>query len=95
MIYAIDFHTAALKEWKDLDNSVRTSFKKKLEKRLVSPHVPSARLHGDLHNCYKIKNDSTGHRLVYQVLDEQIVVLILAIDKREKFAAYLRAQARL
>ena len=29
--------------------------KKKLAKRLQAPHVPSAKLHGDLKNTYKIK----------------------------------------
>jgi mRNA interferase RelE/StbE len=92
--YALEFHPAALKEWESLDNSVRVPLKKKLEKRLENPHVASARLHGDLHNCYKIKNDKTGHRLVYQVIDERVVVFVLAIDKREDLAAYLLAQGR-
>jgi mRNA interferase RelE/StbE len=92
--YALEFHPAALKEWRGLDNRFRVSLKKKLEKRLENPHVASARLHGDLHHCYKIKNDKTGHRLVYQVINERVGVFVLAIDKREDLAAYLLAQGR-
>ncbi len=94
MGYALEFHPAALKEWESLDNSVRVPLKKKLEKRIENPHVTSARLHGDLHYCYKIENDKTGHRLVYQVIDKRVVVFVLAIDKREDLAAYLLAGGR-
>ena len=95
MVYELEFHPASLKEWQNLDHSVRSSLKKKLEKRLKNPHIPSARLHGDLQHCYKIKNDKTGHRLVYQVFDDKIIVFVLSVDKREDFAAYLLAIRRI
>ena len=44
--YELEFHEAALKEWRRLDNSVQSLFKKQLAKRLLAPHVPSAKLHG-------------------------------------------------
>lgn len=46
MNYRLEFNELALKEWRKLDNTVRTQFKKQLEHRLAEPHVPSARLHG-------------------------------------------------
>ncbi len=95
MAYELEFHSAAFKEWQNLDNSVRSLLKKKLEKRLKNPHVPSARLHGELQDCYKIKNDKTGHRLVYQVFDDKIMVFVLSVDKREDLAAYLLAIRRI
>ncbi len=95
MVYELAFHPAALKEWQNLDHSIRSSLKKKLEKRLKNPHIPSARLHGDLQHCYKIKNDKTGHRLVYQIFDDKIIVFVLSVDKREDLAAYLLAIRRI
>jgi len=86
--YELEFHAAALKEWQNLDNSVRLFLKKKLERRLENPHINSARLHGDLQHCYKIKNDKTGHRLVYQVIDDQVIVYVISVDKRDGLEAY-------
>ena len=95
MAYELEFHPAALNEWQGLDNSVRLLLKKKLETRLKNPHVDSARLHGDLQHCYKIKNDKTGHRLVYQVIDNRIIVFVLSIDKRDDLMAYRLAAQRI
>ena len=95
MTYKLEFHAAALKEWQNLDNSVRLLLKKKLETRLKNPHVDSARLHGDLQHCYKIKNDKTGHRLVYQVIDDQVIVYVISVDKRDDLMAYRLASQRI
>jgi len=93
--YELEFHPSALKEWQGLDNGVRLFLKKKLEKRLQNPRINSARLHGDLQHCYKIKNDKTGHRLVYQVIDDRVIVFVLSVDKREDLMAYMLAAGRL
>lgn len=95
MAYELEFHPAALKEWQSLDSSVRIFLKKKLEKRLQNPRINSARLHGDLQHCYKIKNDKTGHRLVYQVIDDRVIVFVLSVDKREDLMAYMLAAGRI
>ena len=52
-------------------------------------------LHGDLRGCYKIKLRKQGYRLVYMVEDVVLVVLVLAIDRREDLAAYHAAMVRL
>lgn len=95
MAFVLKFEEDALREWKQLDKSVRDPLRKKLVKRLAHPHVENERLSGSLQNCYKIKNNKTGHRLIYQVLEGEIVVLVLAIGKRENLEAYLAAAARL
>jgi mRNA-degrading endonuclease RelE of RelBE toxin-antitoxin system len=67
MTYRLEFLEAALREWKKLDPSIQNQFKKVLGKRLLSPHVPSARLSGpDMQNTYKIKLRNAGYRLVYE-----------------------------
>ena len=57
--------------------------------------MPGAELHGDLQGCYKIKLRKQGYRLVYLVEDDVLVVLVLAIDRREDLAAYHAALDRL
>lgn len=93
--YRLKFLPEALDEFQSLDGSVRSNLKKLLAKRLDKPHVPGGELHGDLVNCYKIKLLKQGVRLVYQVEDDALVVLVLAVDKREDNAVYKSALARL
>ncbi|MDD2545657.1 MAG: type II toxin-antitoxin system RelE/ParE family toxin [Burkholderiaceae bacterium] len=85
----------ALAEWHALDGSVKTVLKKLLLKRLEQPRLPGAELQGDLRNCYKIKLLKQGYRLVYQVEDGILVVLVLAVSKREDMAVYRAAVNRL
>jgi mRNA interferase RelE/StbE len=46
-------------------------------------------------DCYKIKLRKAGYRLVYEVRDEEVVVLVVAIGKRERNAVYKTAAKRL
>ena len=89
------FVPEALAEYRALDGAVSTNLKKLLAKRLDKPHGPGGELHGDLANCYKIKLLKQGVRLVYQVEDDRLIVLVLPVDKREDNAAYKSAMARL
>ncbi len=93
--YRLRFLPAALDEWNALDGSVKGVLKKLLKKRLEQPRVPGAELHGDLRDCYKIKLLKQGYRLVYQVEDGVLVVLVLAVAKREDMAVYRAAIERL
>ena len=86
--YEIEFHELALKEWKKLDGSIKAQFLKTLTKRLQEPHVPSAKLHGDLQNAYKIKLRDAGYRLVYEVIDQRLVIVVIAIGKRDHDEVY-------
>jgi mRNA interferase RelE/StbE len=93
--YELEFDESALKEWRGLDGSIRTLFKKQLAKRLAAPHVPSAKLHGDLQNTYKIKLRDAGYRLVYEVIDQRLVVVVIAVGRRDHNEVYLQASKRL
>ena len=92
--FNLEFHTLALKEWQKLDNSVKEQFKKQLQKRLINPRVASAKLHGDLENFYKIKLRTVGYRLVYEVIDLKLVVLVIAVGKRNQDEVYKKASVR-
>ena len=92
--FSLEFHVLALKEWQKLDNSVKDQFKKQLEKRLLNPRVASAKLHGDLDNFYKIKLRSIGYRLVYEVIDHKLIILVIAVGKRNQEEVYKKASSR-
>ena len=93
MNYKLKFLPTALKEWKKLDNTIQIQLKKKLIERLQSPHVPSCQLSG-FENHYKIKLRASGYRLVYEVINEEICVLVIAIGKRDKNLVYKKANKR-
>ena len=95
MTFNIEFDARALKEWTKLDKTIRDQFKKKLRKLQENPYIESARLHGDLAGCFKIKLRASGFRLVYQVLDDEIVILVIAVGKREDKQAYETASKRI
>ncbi|WP_295994177.1 type II toxin-antitoxin system RelE/ParE family toxin [Rugamonas sp.] len=95
MTYELAFNEQALKEWKKLDGAIRAQFKKQLERRLHDPHVPSARLHGaGMQNTYKIKLRSIGYRLVYEVQDNILTVIVLSVGTRDKNQAHNMASQR-
>lgn len=94
MSYRIKFREDALKEWNRLDKVIQQQFAKKLKKCSEDPHIPSAKLRG-MPDCYKIKLRSSGFRLVYQVVDDALIVAVVAVGKRERGDVYARASGRI
>ena len=93
MSFELEFLEEALSEWKRLDGSVRDQFKKKLAERLTEPRIPSAKLFGHP-DRYKIKLRTIGYRLVYEVLDKRLIVLVIAVGRRDRNAVYRAAEKR-
>lgn len=92
--YRLVFDARAKKEFDKLDTAVRRQFQKKLAERLDNPHVPSARVR-EWPNCYKIKLRKAGFRLIYLVDDGKVMVIVVAIGKRDRLEAYEIALGRL
>ncbi len=93
MIYKVKFLPSALKEWKKLAPPIPKQFKKKLKERILHPHVPSSQLRG-FKNVYKIKLRAVRYRLVYEVNDEEILIYVIAIGKRDRGLVYTKAKER-
>lgn len=91
--YSLEFLPSALKEWNKLGPNIRKQFAKNLEQRLGDPHVPSAKLR-DLPNCYKIKLRAAGYRLVYRVEDDRLIVIVVAVGRRDRNLVYKIAAGR-
>lgn len=94
MTYSLGFFASAKKEWDALDATVQEQFTKKLKERLKLPRIEKDRLNG-MKDCYKIKLRGAGYRLVYQVEEQQIRIVVVAIGKRERNNVYKAASKRL
>lgn len=93
MTFELSFVPAALKEWEKLTPALKEQFRKKLKERLKNPHVPTSALSGYTH-VYKIKLKAAGYRLVYEVVDRELVVYVLTVGKREKGKVYQKLKQR-
>jgi len=47
-----------------------------------------------LSNCYKINLQKQGYRLIYEIIENDIVVLVLAVNRRADSIAYDLAAKR-
>ena len=92
--FTLEFVIEAKKELTKLDKALQVQLLKKLKSRLSSPRVPSAKLR-NMPDCYKIKLRASGVRLVYEVVDQRLVVLVLGVGRREDCAVYLLASKRI
>ncbi|MXP50130.1 type II toxin-antitoxin system RelE/ParE family toxin [Pantoea sp. Eser] len=94
MTYTVKFCEEALKEWLRLDKAIQQQFAKKLKKCCENPHIPSSALRG-IKDCYKIKLRASGFRLVYQVINDQLIIAVVAVGKRERNEVYHLASQRM
>lgn len=93
MSFELAFLEEALAEWQRLDGAIRTQLKKKLAERLLSPRMPAAKLSGHP-DLYKIKLRSVGYRLIYEVRDQQLLIVVIAVGKRDRNMVYRAADER-
>lgn len=82
MSYRLRFKETARKKFSKLNPDIAEQILKKLAKVLENPKIPKNRLSGSV-DLYKIKLKSAGYRLVYQVIDDELIVLVLDVDRRD------------
>ena len=97
MEYQIKFHPEALKEFCSLDGSIKKLVKKQIDKLKISPFLGE-----ELGN--KNGYDLTGYRkmyvckkqvrIVYSIVENVLLVNIIAIGKREDMEVYAGAAER-
>lgn len=93
MTYKLIFDKRALKEWNKLGETLLQQFKNKLAERMINPHIQADKLKGE-NDLYKIKLRSAGYRLVYQVRDQEITIIVVSVGKRERLEVYKTAEQR-
>ena len=95
MTYSIKAHDDFKKDLNKLSQSVKDQLYKKLKKVQENPHIPKNRLSGELSSCYKIKLLKVGVRLIYQVIDDEVVILLVTVGKRADGEVYNEAIDRI
>jgi mRNA interferase RelE/StbE len=96
-MYAYKFHPDAKKELAKLNNSIQILFTKTLKKILKSPQLGQDlgnKNNIDLTGLKKIYFDNKRYRVVYEVIEQEVVIYIIAIGKREKMEVYKKAEGR-
>ena len=97
MEYEIKFHPAALKEFCELDGSIKKLVKKQLDKLKTTPLLGEelGNKNGyDLSGYRKMYACKTQIRIVYSVVENVLLVNIIAIGKREDMEVYATASER-
>ena len=95
MTYRLEWTNLANKDWEKLDGSVQVEVLKKLKQRLANPHIPADLLSANLVGLYRLKFRKSGTRLIYKVEDQRLVVIVVAVGKRENLDTYKTAAVRL
>ena len=96
-LYKIVFHPEAQKELLSLDGSVRIIVLKQLKKLEQFPQLGEllGNKHGyDLAGYRKLYANKKNIRIVYSIIEEQILIKVIAIGKREDFQVYKDADNR-
>jgi mRNA interferase RelE/StbE len=94
--FALHFDERALAEWHKLDKQIQKQFKKKLNNLITGVEIPSpkARLSGLPPSHFKIKQRSSGYRLVYKYEEDKLLILVIAVGKRNRNVVYDIARGR-
>ena len=93
MPFELTFHPEALREWRTLTAGNGEQFKKEQAERLIEPRIPVSKPLSP-RGPNKIKLRAAGFRLVYEVRDHEVLVLVVAVGKRERNAVYRQADQR-
>lgn len=98
MFYKVLLTTAARKDFRSLDQSIKLQVGKQLRKLETSPRLGQhlgKRGPFDLTGYYKLYTAKKTIRIVYRIEESKIIVEIVAIGKREDFQVYKTAFQRI
>ncbi len=98
MRYKLLLTAAAAEDFRALDGSVKKLVAKQLKKLETSPHLGQAlgNLRGfDLTGYYKLYAVKKSIRIVYRIVEDEVVVEVVGIGKREDFEVYADVARRL
>jgi len=96
-MYAFRFHPEAEKELAKLNKSIQVLFTKALKKILKSPELGldlGNKNNLNLVGCKKMYFDNKRYRIVYEVFEDEVLIHIVAIGKRDKMDVYTKASER-
>ena len=98
MRYSVTLTADAAKDFRRLDGSLKQPVAKQLTKLETSPllgeHLGN-KTGLDLTGYYKLYAAKKGIRIVYRIIEQEVIVEIVAIGKREELAVYRTSQKRI
>lgn len=97
-MYAIEFFPEVEDDLKQLDHRVRLLVFKQLKKLSQSPQLGDLlgnKAGMDLSGCRKMYVDHKRVRIVYRIIEEVIVVEVIAIAQRDDMSVYREASKRI
>lgn len=98
MSYKVYLTEDAANDFKRLDGSVKKQVAKQLKKLEDAPHlgVPLGNMKGfDLTGYYKLYAAKKAIRIVYRIIEDEILVEVVGIGKRADFEVYSEVARRL
>ena len=96
-MYELKYHPLIEEDLKQLNNSIRIEVFKKLEKLKSSPELgkPLGNKNGlNLTGLLKVYVAKKQVRIVFEIIDNILVVKVVAIGKREDMEVYKEAERR-
>jgi len=96
-MYKYKFYTEAEKELSKLNNSVKILFSKKLTQIVKNPEIGKDlgnKNNLKLSGLKKVYFDNKRYRIVYEVINEKIIIHIISIGKRDDMEVYKKANER-
>lgn len=98
MRYSVVLTFAAAEDFRRLDGSLKGPVAKQLKKLETSPRLGEHlgnRAGLDLTGYYKLYAAKKSIRIVYRIIDQEILVEVVAIGRREDLTVYQEALKRL
>ncbi len=98
MAYRVEFLPEAAREFEALDGSLKKVAAKQIDKLAERPELGEPwgkRMGIDLTGYRKIYFGKTGYRIVYEIQQQKLVILIIGIGKRERAEIYGEMAQRL
>jgi mRNA interferase RelE/StbE len=97
-MYSFEFHPEAKKELEKLNRSIQILFTKKLKQILKTPQIGlnlGNKNNLNLSGFKKVYFNNKKYRIVYEVVENKILVYIIAVGKREDMDVYKKASERI
>ncbi|MCX6052977.1 MAG: type II toxin-antitoxin system RelE/ParE family toxin [Campylobacterales bacterium] len=98
MLYKIVLKTEADEELAELSNRERLLVFKQLKKIATSPELGQIlgnKAGLNLSGCRKMYADKKRIRIVYTILEDKIIIEVIAIGKRDELEVYKKASQRM
>jgi mRNA interferase RelE/StbE len=91
--YKIEIEEKVIKEdLPKLDSKTKEIIRRKILKLKENPYLGKP-LRGNLFGCYKIK--VSKYRVIYKIKNQELIIIIIAVGKRENSLIYFLAEKRL